>query len=44
VPAPADVLQIPRSNIEASWPWAVVEMQLSPLGDALSHALERLRA
>ena len=44
VPIQGDVLQIPRSNIEASWPWTVVEMQLSPLGDAMSRALERLRA
>jgi peptidoglycan/xylan/chitin deacetylase (PgdA/CDA1 family) len=47
-PAPVsphgDLHAIPRSNIEASWPRAAVELQLSPLGDALTHALERLRS
>lgn len=35
---------IPRSNIEANWPRAAVDFQLSPLGDALSRSLERLRS
>lgn len=34
---------IPRSNIEASWPSAAVDFQLTPLGDALSRSLEKLR-
>jgi peptidoglycan/xylan/chitin deacetylase (PgdA/CDA1 family) len=47
-PAPVriggDAHQIPRSNIEASWPASAVAMQLSPLGDALSNTLARVRA
>jgi peptidoglycan/xylan/chitin deacetylase (PgdA/CDA1 family) len=44
VPIRGNAFQIPRSNIEASWPWAVVELQLSPLGDVLSRTLARLRS
>jgi peptidoglycan/xylan/chitin deacetylase (PgdA/CDA1 family) len=39
----ADPTRIPRSNIEASWPSDVVDFQLSPLGDLMSHALARMR-
>jgi peptidoglycan/xylan/chitin deacetylase (PgdA/CDA1 family) len=35
---------IPRSNIEASWPRSAVDLQLSPLGDALSRSLARFRS
>jgi peptidoglycan/xylan/chitin deacetylase (PgdA/CDA1 family) len=38
-----DPLRIPRSNIEASWPWSAVGLQLSPLGDGLARALEGVR-
>lgn len=44
VQAGGDVLQIPRSNIETSWPWAAVALQLSPLGDGLTRSLEGRRA
>ena len=36
--------EIPRSNIEASWPASVIAMQLSPLGDAISATVARIRA
>jgi peptidoglycan/xylan/chitin deacetylase (PgdA/CDA1 family) len=43
VPRRANPTRIPRSNIEASWPSDVVDFQLSPLGDLMSHALARMR-
>jgi peptidoglycan/xylan/chitin deacetylase (PgdA/CDA1 family) len=39
-----DLVQIPRSNIEASWPSAAVDLQLSRLGDAMSRVLEGVRS
>jgi peptidoglycan/xylan/chitin deacetylase (PgdA/CDA1 family) len=44
VPVGGDRFRIPRSNIEASWSRRAVAFQLSPLGDALTHALEGLRS
>jgi peptidoglycan/xylan/chitin deacetylase (PgdA/CDA1 family) len=44
VPVGGSTHQIPRSNIEASWPRSVVDLQLSPLGDLLSRTLARLRS
>jgi peptidoglycan/xylan/chitin deacetylase (PgdA/CDA1 family) len=38
-----DRIRIPRSNVEASWPHDVVDFQLSPLGDVMSQALDRIR-
>jgi hypothetical protein len=47
-PAPVSIggsaHQIPRTNIEASWPAAAVAMQLSPLGDLVSNTLARIRS
>jgi peptidoglycan/xylan/chitin deacetylase (PgdA/CDA1 family) len=43
VPTGGAAHQIPRSNIEASWPWSAVELQLSPLGDLLARTLARIR-
>lgn len=43
VPIGGNPHQIPRSNIEASWPWSAVELQLSPLGDTLARTLAGIR-
>jgi peptidoglycan/xylan/chitin deacetylase (PgdA/CDA1 family) len=44
VPVKGNAFRIPRSNIEASWPWPSVRFQLSPLGDAVSRVLEGVRS
>lgn len=44
VPVHGEPHQIPRSNIEVSWPLSAVELQLSPIGDAASHVLDGLRS
>jgi hypothetical protein len=43
VPIARSAHQIPRSNIEASWPRSAVELQLSPLGDAVSSIRAHLK-
>jgi hypothetical protein len=42
-PVGDDPYRIPRSNIEASWPTSAVDLQLSPIGDALTRVLEGVR-
>jgi peptidoglycan/xylan/chitin deacetylase (PgdA/CDA1 family) len=44
VRAGVDRHRIPRANVEASWPLATVELQLSVVGDSLTRVLSGLRS